>query len=110
MKRTSEKIEFETESLKAMSLNEFIGTELSTVSAVECVFASRKGNVMQVCTVVNDFDPEVRAKIYDRETAIIDEFDSLEFDFDIVSRRGRDLAEVMDDRCFDFTYRRPPSN
>ena len=97
------------DSMLAISYNlkEFVCMELSIVAAVEKVYASKIGNVMHVYTVVDAFDNEVRKNIYAREAEIIDEFDYLEFDFDIVSRRGRELSAVLHHKAFDFCYDRP---
>lgn len=89
------------------SLKEFLGMELSQIKEVERVYASRDGDVMHVYTVVDEFNAEVRKNIYDREAAIIDQFEYLEFDFNIISRRGRDLAEVIAGSEFEFSYERP---
>lgn len=45
--------------------------------------------------VVDQFDRAVREKIYEREMSLIDELDSFEFDFNILSRRGRNLTDVI---------------
>ena len=44
---------------------------------------------------MDQFEPEVRKRIYDREKAIIDEFSDFEFDFYIVARTGRDVKELI---------------
>lgn len=78
-----------------MSLRDFISGELAAVQEVEAVLTSREGKVFYVCTVVNESAPEIRRKIYEREQLIIDEFSDYEFDFDIISRHGRDMASFI---------------
>src|SRR5947207_3742628 len=63
------------------SLNEFIAFELSLVREVEYVYTAYRNAVFYVWIVVDQFEPEVRKRIYDREKAIIDEFSDFEFDF-----------------------------
>lgn len=92
---------------KQYSLKEFLCMELSIVPEVEKVYATRQGDVMHIYTVVDKFDASVREKIYDREVEIIDEFSYLDFDFNVISRRGRKLSDVLPTDGFDFGYERP---
>lgn len=75
----------------------FIGLELSLVREVERVFVDRdkNGKEFRVIEVVKDRDPDVRAKVYAREQAIIDAYPNLDFDFHIVARMNRDLRDVL---------------
>jgi hypothetical protein len=75
---------------------ELIRLEMSFVPEVESVFfeAAPRRTGYHVFTVVNERDPEVRAKIYKREQAIMDEYKNLEFDFRIIARRNRDLDDI----------------
>ena len=82
-----------------MSPSNFIGCELSLVPEVEAVYveSSESTKNFRILTVVDKRDPEVRAKVYARERAIIDEFSAFEFDFHIISRMGRDLRQVINE-------------
>ncbi len=74
-----------------------IRLEMSLVPEVESVFvepAPRKDGY-HVFTIVNERNPDVRAKIYGREQAIMDEYKNLGFDFRIIARRNRDLADII---------------
>lgn len=92
--------------LQTVSLREFLAHEMSLVKEVEAVLTAREGNVLHVCTVVNESSPEIRVRIFERERSIIDEFDSLEFDFNVIARHGRDLQAVADDSALDLTFSR----
>lgn len=82
-----------------MSPSNFVGCELSLVPEVEAVYveSSESTKNFRILTVVDKRDPEVRAKVYARERAIIDEFSTFEFDFHIISRMGRDLRQVINE-------------
>ena len=76
---------------------DLIRLEMWFVPEVESVFveaAPRRGG-FHVFTIVNERDPSVRAAIYRREQAIMDEYKNLEFDFRIIARRNRDLTDII---------------
>lgn len=77
------------------ALNEFIAFELSLVPEVEFVFTAFRNCVFYVWIIMDRFEEEVRGRIYDRERAIIDEFQSFEFDFYIVAKLGRDVWDLV---------------
>jgi len=81
-----------------LNTDTFIGLELCLVPEVESVFVDREksGKQVRITVVVDKRDPAVRAKVYAREQAIIDEYPNLEFDFHVVSRMGRDLKDITD--------------
>ena len=74
---------------------DFIWLEMSMVPQVESVFVDLHGNSFRVTTVVNDRDPELRRRIFARERAIIDELANYNFEFDILTRMGRELGELV---------------
>jgi len=75
---------------------DFIGLELSLIPQVERVFVTREenGKGFKILTVVNDRDPDLRARIYTREQAIIDAWPHFDFDFHITARMNRNPDEV----------------
>ncbi len=78
----------------------FIKLELSYVREVEEVFVthvSQDGNkkLLRVLVVINERNPEVQARIYPLELAVMDEYPQLRFDFHILSRMNRELKEVL---------------
>ena len=89
-----------------VSVREFIAHELALVEEVEAVLTARQDNEFHIWTVVNEFDGDIRNKIYEREKAIIDEFGNFHFDFNILSRRGRSFSEIIHDSALDVTFRR----
>jgi len=76
---------------------DFIGLELSLVPQVEKVYVAclDAGKEIRVLTIVNERDADARAQIYRREQAIMAELKYSDFDFQIVSRENRCLAEVF---------------
>jgi len=91
---------------QTLSVREFVAHELALVEEVEAVLTARRDNEFHIWTVVNEFDADVRKKIYEREKTIIDEFGNLHFDFNILSRRNRPFNEVIHDSALDVTFRR----
>ena len=80
-----------------MRPEDFIGLELSLVPGVERVYVERDdyGKEYRVLTVVNERDPEMRAKVYAREQAILDAYPHLDFDFHILARMNRHINDVV---------------
>jgi hypothetical protein len=96
-----------TQAAPTTTLAEYIGEKLADVSEVEAVYGARDGNVLHIYTVVDAFDGAVRRKIYEKEAALIEHLLSdLAFDFNIISRRGRDLSEVIHESELVVCYRR----
>jgi hypothetical protein len=98
-KRLRNDSQLRSQSYTKFSINpeELIRLEMSFVADVESVFvepAPRRAG-FHVFTIVNERNPDVRAKIYKREQAIMDEFKNLEFDFRIIARRNRDLRDIV---------------
>ena len=79
----------------AVRPEDFIWLELSMVPEVERVFVERRVEAFQVMTVVNERSPELRRRIFAREKAIIDALSQYEFDFDILTRMGYNLGDLI---------------
>jgi hypothetical protein len=89
-----------TKTRRIMRLADFIGLEMSLVPQVETVFVHRSeesAKDVRVLVVVNARDPRVRAEIYKREQAIMDELPLADFDFHIISRENRPLQQIVTD-------------
>src|SRR5208282_6570412 len=76
--RTDRQVWFMADSRSKLvfSFETFIGLELSLVPQVETIFVrsdSETGKGYTVITVINERDPQVRALVYAREQAIMDE-------------------------------------
>ena len=82
-------------SVATSALNEFIAFEISLVPEVDAVFTAFRNEVFYVWVIVNKFVEDVRARIYDRQRAIIDEFPTFEFDFYIIAGLGNDPWELV---------------
>ncbi len=81
------------------NIEDYVGMELSLVPKVETVFVSTDsddGKEYTVISVINERDPEVRAQVYAREKAIMDLAPGIAFNFRVISRMNRKLADVID--------------
>jgi hypothetical protein len=80
-----------------ITVEAFVWRELSLVPEVErvCVEREENGTDYRVITIVNERDRAVRAKIYAREQAIMDENPRLNFDFHIATRMNRNIDEIV---------------
>lgn len=85
---------------RSYDINAFIGYEMKLVSEVEQVFISKEdeeGKLLRVTIVVDERDADVRAQIYRREQAVMDELKNLDFNFHILAREGRPLESLITD-------------
>jgi hypothetical protein len=76
-----------------------IGIEFSMVPEVENVFVQSdkdNGKAYRVITIINERDPDVRAKVYRSEQRVMDAFKGIEFSFRVIARANRNLPEVID--------------
>ena len=81
------------------TLEDAVGMELSLASEVETVFVEcdkENGKAYRVITIINPRDPDVRAKVYKREQAVMDAFRGIEFSFRVISRMNRNLTDIID--------------
>lgn len=88
------------------TLKQFVVFSISKVPEVERILAMLQERLLRVQIVVDAFDAQVRDKVYAKEESIIDEFGMFEFDFHIVSRRGRDISECPVDSSLELVFRR----
>lgn len=100
-KRLRNDLQVRSQSHSKFSVNpeQLIGLEMSFVAEVESIFVepAPRRTGFHVFTIVNEKDPSVRAQIYKREQAIMDEYKNLEFDFRIIARRNRELSDIISD-------------
>jgi hypothetical protein len=75
-------------------LEHFIGEQIFVVPEVEHIFFSTENDSINIWTVINVLDREVRRKIYDAEYDILDFFKDLLFDFHVVCRNNRNINEI----------------
>lgn len=70
------------------------------ISDVEYVYVKvHPDGVFHVWTVVDDPQEEVYDAIYDQEQLLIARFQSIQFDFQVISRYGRELRSVISLSC-----------
>src|ERR1017187_5181650 len=65
------------------------------IDRVEGGFVAPSGAVLSVFTVIDDHDEETYDRIYDRERLLIGRFGGVHFDFNVIARRGRSLADIV---------------
>ena len=90
----------------SINLAEAVWMQLSLLPEVELVYGIREGNVLHVFSVINELDDAVEDRICDMEELIIDNFDSFDFDFNLVVRGNREMEEILSMRYFTFRYER----
>src|SRR5258706_15718920 len=62
----------------------FIVFAFSSLSEVDCIFATHQGNVCHAWIVINDFTDLALDRVCEREELVIDEFSHCHFDFKII--------------------------
>jgi hypothetical protein len=67
---------------------------LGSVSKVECVFVKQTGSLVSILFVLSDKERELRNRLFNLETEIIDAFPETSFEFEIVFLHGRKLRDV----------------
>jgi hypothetical protein len=82
-----------------------IGESFADLIEVEKVYVVRSGDIFRVYTIVGDLDEDGYDRIYERERSIMRDYKSicpscgqpkpLHFDFNVISRRGRDAEEIV---------------
>jgi hypothetical protein len=75
-------------------LENFVAEKFLTIPQVEYVFLSFEKDSMDIWTVINKFDRQIRAKIYDVEYDILDIIKGFEFDFHVICRNNRSIQEL----------------
>jgi hypothetical protein len=65
------------------------------IDRIEGVFVNPIGDVLGVFTVIDEDDEETYDRIYDIERLLIRRFDGIHFDFNVIARRGRSVADIV---------------
>lgn len=78
------------------SVETCIQLELSLEKEIEAVYIDREsdGNY-KVISVVNERNPEIRDRVYQREEAIMEAYPTMRFDFHVLARMNRKLEDVI---------------
>jgi hypothetical protein len=111
---TGRRVQIRTDKLSANAITTVLGPNkrhfiaflIACLPEVESVYTMAQDDFLHVYTVVNAFDATVRKKIYEKELQIIDNFDKFDFDFNIISRGGRPLSEVINDPGLELSFQR----
>lgn len=75
-------------------IENIIAQRLSEINEIEYVFLSLKNNLIDIWTVINSLDRNVREKIYNIEYDILKTFKEFQFDFHVICRDNRNIEEV----------------
>jgi len=75
-------------------LENFVAEKMFAIPEVEYVFLSLENDSIDVWTVINKLDREVRKKIYDLEYDILDILKGFQFDFHVICRNDRNIEEL----------------
>ena len=75
-------------------LENFIAEKFIAIPGVECVFLSLENYSVDIWTVINKLDREIRKKIYDVEYNILGIISDFHFDFHVICRNDRDIEEL----------------
>jgi hypothetical protein len=97
--RTVQPICKKASSERLITLAAAVGKELSRVPEIENVFLEcdqENGKAYRVVTIINARDPNIRAKVYEKEQAVMDAFPGVDFSFRVIARANRNLSEVID--------------
>jgi hypothetical protein len=67
---------------------------MANVEAVESIFIQPIGSILNIYTIIDADDDEVRDAIYDREAELLRVFENYHFDFNVIARRGRPIEQI----------------
>jgi hypothetical protein len=85
--------------IEAEFLNATITNHLLRVPSVETVYVEQNADIVRVWTIVDDPAEHVYDQIYDTEKALINQFNSVRFDFSVVPRKGRETRSLITLNC-----------
>jgi hypothetical protein len=83
-----------------------IAFDFASIPEVEAVFTSEYSKVFFVWTVVKERSPELYRRIYDVERAVMDNNQSIAFDFTIMPANGNDPRLIVRDPLAKLAYLR----
>lgn len=78
----------------ANRLENFIAEKFVSIPGVEYVFLSLENDSVDVWTIINKLDKEIRKKIYDVEYDILGIIIGFHFDFHVICRNDRSIEEL----------------
>lgn len=68
---------------------------LADIPEVEAVLANHANGVHSIWTVINEPSAEVRAKIYEKEWQLMEQYPQFDFSFHILEREGETLENLV---------------
>jgi hypothetical protein len=72
-----------------------IAETLRDIERVEGIYLVAQGDVLGVFTIIDDDDEDTYDLIYSRERRLIRRFGGVQFDFNVIARRGRSISEIV---------------
>jgi hypothetical protein len=91
---TIEMLHIESVDSSTNILENFVAQKLFAIPEVEYVFLSLENDSIDIWTVINKLESEVRNKIYDVEYDILDILKIFQFDFHVICRNDRNVTEL----------------
>ena len=85
-------------------LQNFISKKLSEVTEVEYIYCCREDQAYFVWIIINQFDPSVRRKTYEKQKEIIRRFREEMFDFYVVARLDQPPDSIVKHRNVELIY------
>lgn len=95
---TNEMLEINEVDSYTNRLEHFIGEQIFLIPEVEHIFFSIVNDSINVWTIINLLDREVRKRIYHAEYNILNFFRDLSFDFHVACRNNRNINEIHPSR------------
>jgi hypothetical protein len=82
------------DSLVADSLETLLGKDFGSISQVRYVLTERVDGPLLVWVAIDNSEPAVRRRIYQKELELIDRFPDIDFDFNLIPVLGRRAEEL----------------
>jgi hypothetical protein len=80
-----------------------LANRLLSTPEVESVYIKKIDNAFHVWTIVDTADDAVLEVIFEGEKSLMERFPSMDFDFNVVERRGQNLRSVITLSCQGWT-------
>jgi len=69
-----------------------------SIDRVEGVYVIPGANTLGVFTIIDEDDEDTYDQVYEGERLLIRQFGNFGFDFNVIARRGRSIAEIVGSR------------
>jgi len=87
--------QYETSNTIDNRLEKFIYNKISEINEVEYILISKRENYIEIWTIINKLDREVRKKIYDKEFDILEKIKGIYFDFHVICSNDREPKDLL---------------